>query len=281
METGNDPTIEACWSVLAEVLTVLGKHRRHLVIVGGWVPPILFGRGDHIGSIDVDLAINSRTLPVYVYETIKNELETQGYFRTSPDPENRYYRTVRHGGREQKIKIDLITADDAHPATERYRHIHGMTVWCAPGVEVAFQDCVEREISAVLPAGGRNTIRAQVATAGALVVMKGMALAERLKKKDAYDIYYCLAHHPRGIDGLAAELRTLTAFPVCSEALRRICEKFSTIDAIGPDWAAQIVGAAGGNYESARRDAFERAQALLQALGTGLLAQAPESDLSL
>jgi len=57
-------------------------------------------------------------------------------------------------------------------------------------------------------------------------------------------------------------------FPVVSEALRRLREKFATVDSVGPVWAAQIVRDAGGDYELARRDAFERTQALLLAMAS-------------
>ena len=35
--------------------------------------------------------------------------------------------------------------------------------------------------------------------------MKGMALDERLKEKDAWDIYYCFQNYPGGLDNLIRE----------------------------------------------------------------------------
>ena len=43
-------------SVLIDVLTILGKFRDNLVVVGGWVPELYFPNSGHIGSLDVDLA---------------------------------------------------------------------------------------------------------------------------------------------------------------------------------------------------------------------------------
>lgn len=31
--------------------------------------------------------------------------------------------------------------------------------------------------------------------------MKGYAIAQRQKPKDAYDIYYCVLNYPGGVDG--------------------------------------------------------------------------------
>ena len=54
--TESDPTA-ASRAVLIEVANVLGAFREHLVVVGGWVPELLFPDKGHIGSLDVDLAV--------------------------------------------------------------------------------------------------------------------------------------------------------------------------------------------------------------------------------
>lgn len=66
-------------SVLIDVLTILGKFRDKLVVVGGWVPELYFPEKGHIGSLDVDLALDPETLPDHVYETISRELINNGY----------------------------------------------------------------------------------------------------------------------------------------------------------------------------------------------------------
>jgi len=51
--------VEAAKAVLVEMAHVLGEYRDDMVIVGGWVPLLLIpGRTDHVGSTDVDIAIN-------------------------------------------------------------------------------------------------------------------------------------------------------------------------------------------------------------------------------
>jgi hypothetical protein len=87
-----------------------------------------------------------------------------------------------------------------------------------------------------------------------------------MKPKDAYDLYYCLSRDPQGIEGLASELQSMVTEKPVQTALARIGEKFSTIDSVGPVWAAQIVQSAGGDYEMTRRDAFERVNAMLAAI---------------
>ena len=48
-----------------------------------------------------------------------------------------------------------------------------------------------------MPGGGRNRVYIAVAIP-ALLAMKGYAIAQRLKHKDAYDIYYSIRNYPDG-----------------------------------------------------------------------------------
>jgi hypothetical protein len=43
-----------------------------------------------------------------------------------------------------------------------------------------------------LPGGGKDSVTIRVASIVPFIVMKAMALDDRLKEKDARDIYYCL-----------------------------------------------------------------------------------------
>lgn len=270
MEAGSeyhDDAVAACKSVMIEVLTILGKHREHVVVVGGWVPPILFGSGTHVGSIDVDLAVDWRTTPKHVYETIQRELSGRGYYNAPEGPPNRFLRDVHLAGKSYSIHVDVITGSDANAPGRTHQLIQGMPVWCAGGVSVALDHFVETELTGTLPDGGHNTVPVRVASAGAFIAMKGLALSERMKEKDAYDIYYCCVHHPSGIVGLIAEIRGILHLSEVQQSLAHIREKFETIESIGPVWAASVVAAGGGDYERTRRDAFERVRLLVQSLG--------------
>jgi len=59
----DETLVEAARSVLLEVVHLLSQYHDGIVLVGGWVPDLLIP-GDathHIGSIDVDLALDHRT----------------------------------------------------------------------------------------------------------------------------------------------------------------------------------------------------------------------------
>jgi hypothetical protein len=69
----NPDDVEACRSVLIEALTVLGKHRDCIAVVGGWVPELVMPGQGHMGSLDVDLALDADRFPPHIYETVRND----------------------------------------------------------------------------------------------------------------------------------------------------------------------------------------------------------------
>ncbi len=71
--------VDICRSVLMEVLTILSKDLDNLAIIGGWVPELVFPNRGHIGSLDVDLALDARKLEPKAYESIRKKLVDRGY----------------------------------------------------------------------------------------------------------------------------------------------------------------------------------------------------------
>jgi hypothetical protein len=74
--------IEAAHRVLVDLGQVLKSFEDCLVVVGGWIPDLLLpnSREAHIGSIDVDLALDAEKLSVGQYaELLKALLNTRRY----------------------------------------------------------------------------------------------------------------------------------------------------------------------------------------------------------
>ena len=70
---------EAARAVLLEVLNALGAMRDDLVIVGGWVPDLLYPSSNHMGSLDVDLAVSPKAIGGNAYSSIRRRLTQLGY----------------------------------------------------------------------------------------------------------------------------------------------------------------------------------------------------------
>ena len=259
-------SVEASRAVLIDALTVLGRYIDDIVIVGGWVPELRFPGKGHIGSIDADLAIRPGRLTIEnAYTTIRNLLLAAGYHQDPALP-NRFERVVKVGGKYIPVKLDLITGEQSGAEPNRPAMIQGLPVAKLRGVDLAFDFSSQLPVSGTLPEGGLNRVTANVADARAHIAMKGITMWERKKEKDAYDIYFTLQNCSNDSQALAEEFRKVLGHPLVAEGLAKIRAKFSSVDDIGPVWASQVVEQQGGNAELARRDAFERADALLKAL---------------
>ncbi len=99
-------------------------------------------------------------------------------------------------------------------------------------------------------------------------VMKGMALADRMKEKDAWDVYYCLRHYPGGVDALVQVFMPQMANRLVREGLEKIGGKFESPNHVGPKWVADFEEIADREArDRLQRDAYERVAAFLLKLG--------------
>jgi hypothetical protein len=144
-----------------------------------------------MGSLDVDLALDGRRIQPAAYNTIRARLPEAGYREKTPGVSNIFVRDVEEMGQTITVKLDLVTGEHEGPASERsHEHIHGMSVSKLRGMDLALDHSVEVEVSGELPDGGEKRLTARVAAIPAFVCMKAIAMAERKKPKDAYDILF-------------------------------------------------------------------------------------------
>lgn len=258
--------VTASKAVLIEVLTVLAKDLDKVAVVGGWVPELAFPDQGYIGSLDVDLALDPTKLKPLAYESIRKKLLDAGY-QQSADLPNRFLRAIK--GTTLQVKVDLITGEFAELAGEgTHLQIQEMAVCKLRGVDLAFTFPQELAVEGVLPDGGHNRVIARLPKISAYLCIKAITLGERMKKKDAYDIYFSVDHYPGGYKALAPEFRGELDNKLIGEGLSILRDKFARLDSIGPVWAAQVAEEAttGTDFdlEMEQRRAYEVVNALLR-----------------
>ncbi|GAG07809.1 unnamed protein product [marine sediment metagenome] len=107
-----------------------------------------------------------------------------------------------------------------------------------------------------------------MASVVAFLVMKGMALAGRLKEKDAYDIYYCLVNYGGDPEALVEEFRPHVKHGLVREGLLKIREKFRSPSDVGPVFVASFLEETDSDERDLlQRDAHERVTYLIEQLG--------------
>jgi hypothetical protein len=263
--------VQAARSVLLELARLLGQYRNDVALVGGWVPELLFPEAElvHVGSLDVDLALNHRTLQDAGYRTIHELLLERGYTQQTDGPPFQYFRSVSTpDGQVIIVQVDFLAGEyEGRGRRHRHQRVAGMQPRKARGCDLAFAASTEIRIEGVLPGGGRDSVIVRVTGVAAFIIMKGMALEDRLKEKDAWDIYFCLRSYPGGTAALAEQFKPLLKHGLVREGLAKIADKFGSVDSYGPIAIAGFEESGDPEERAIRqRDAFERVQDLLRKL---------------
>jgi predicted nucleotidyltransferase len=262
--------VAAAKSVLIELVHLLGQYRDEIVLVGGWGPELLLG--DHVpphtGSMDIDLALDHKRLQEEGYRTIQELLLGREY-RQGAQP-FKFIRRIVLSGATFNVEVDLMAGEyEGTSRGRRHQRVQGIHARKARGCDLAFESPTEIRVDGQLPGGGRDSVVVRVASIMPFLVMKGMALAERLKEKDAWDIDYCVRNYPGGIDALVEEFRPQLTHGLVQEGLKKIADAFASVDQWGPASVADFDEITDPDDRALRRrDAFERVNLLLERLRT-------------
>lgn len=261
MTTFNPTT--ASRAVLIEVLNVLGAFRDEIVLVGGWVPDLLYPNCGHAGSLDVDLAVSRTAVRENVYKTILRRMVDAGYsHHASPT-----HFTKKVADVDEPVKVDLIGGQYEGEQKSKAIQAKELELTTLRGLDLAFECCEEIPISGVMPDGSENAVRVRIVRPEAFILIKAFALDERQKAKDAYDIHFVLRHYLPDVMAMAERLRPMLSNGLAQEGYEILKAKFATMESVGPRWAAKVAEEQGEDHEQAKRSAFEYAQALFTATG--------------
>lgn len=252
--------VQAARAVLIEIMHVLGEYRGEIVLVGGWVPELLLplAKQKHVGSIDIDLALDHRSFPPSGYHKFKELLESRGY-REGEQPYI-FFRTVTVAGRDIDVEVDFLAGEyEGTGKAHRTQPVQDVRARKARGCELAFELSKEITVTGALPGGGQDSVRVRIASVVPFVVMKANALADRMKEKDAWDIYYCLRNFPGGIRAVTEEFLPHQTNGLVREAMAKLREKFASPDHVGPKFVADFDETADPEERAGiQRDAFEQ-----------------------
>ncbi len=81
--------VEAAKTVLIELTHLLSEYRDDIVLVGGWIPPLLLtdATETQVGSIDVDLALNQLAFRMVFGFTLISMLPMAAFGQQRANPE--------------------------------------------------------------------------------------------------------------------------------------------------------------------------------------------------
>ena len=262
--------VNACKSVLLELVHLMGELKDEMVIIGGWTPSFLFpgARDPHIGSLDIDVALNFQEIPEDTYQTLLKAFLKRGYTKNEQQPFRFFRKVAAEGSDPVDVEVDLMAGEYGGTSRgHRTQKVQDIRARKARGCDLAFLATVTVTLEGELPDGGQDKVTFKVAGIVPFLVMKGMAMHDRMKEKDAYDIYYCVEHFPGGTDKLAAEFSSFAKNKLVLEGLGKIRGKFASVKHVGPVWVADFLDITDKeDREIVARRAYEKITELLDML---------------
>jgi hypothetical protein len=241
----DDRTTTAVKAVLLEIGQTLGSFKGKFAVIGGAVPWLLLHNEEmpHVGTIDVDIGLAAEALGDGEYATLIEALQQQGY---QQQQHLRRFQLVRRvpiqdGGPPIDIVVDFLMPKNAQIEKNKPPLIDNFAVQRADGADLAMEFYQFVAIDGVMPDGIKNRVEIAVCSIPSLLAMKGYAIANRYKRKDAYDIYYCVRNFPGGPSTLAEECKTVLASESGKTGYEHINAKFDSAEGFGPSCVRQFV----------------------------------------
>jgi len=262
--------VEAARRVLVDLGQVLAAFRDCLVVVGGWVPDLLISKAEemHVGSIDVDLALDAEKLNDGRYAELLNVLlDTRRYRPGTKSFQLLTDVDLGDGSQPIEVEVEFLAPKEVKLKKNKPKLLEDFRILQADGCGTAFNAPVEIELVGQTIRGAQNTVRLRVASLPDFLVMKAYALAGRDKPKDAYDICYCLANFPGGLGILVAAWKHRGEDKDVKRALEILREKFATVDGFGPAQVVEFLDLPDREMQEIQaRRAFELVQKILSLL---------------
>jgi len=111
-----------------------------------------------------------------------------------------FFRTFTVAGRPIRVEVDFLAGEYGGTGKgHRTQKIQDTRARKARGCDLAFEMNTKVTVEGTLLEGARDSAAVLVASIVPFLVMKGMALHERLKKKNAWDIYFVVTNYRGGV----------------------------------------------------------------------------------
>jgi hypothetical protein len=272
--------IETCVIVMRELFLYLKPYRDQIVLIGGWVPYFLLekygypGEYDHhVGSLDIDVALDAFSIPETAYKSILEILRERGFCHKKDTlgrdiPASFLKKVVSENGKEIEVRIDFLAPEyGGTPKKRRHQIIQEILARKGRGTDIVFNHADIIHLSGSISSGANIELDIKVADVTACFVMKGIALGERTSEKDGYDLYMLARYYKEGPKSVLSELMKLRNHGLMKEALKNIQEHFKDIKSLGPVSIAKFMGITDKEeHDRIPRDSFELFQFIVKGM---------------
>jgi len=240
-------------SALLELNITLNSYREALVLIGGWVPYFLlqeFGRmdADHVGSIDIDLAVDPALVDEDGYADIVQLIEDRGWIqrisRTGHPIHFSYEKEIPSpiDLRDYLISVDFLTSKSPETGKHRHRELQtGLKARVTEGCDIAFHHNYRKQVQGILPANGETVAEIKMLDIPGCLSMKGIVLGTAYREKDAYDIYSVVSKCLESPTQVANVIKPFLYEEQFAIGIQMIQQRFRDIRSEGPAWVANFL----------------------------------------
>lgn len=256
--------IEAARRVLIDIGQVLASFIDCLVVVGGWVPDLLMPKAEeeHVGSIDVDVALDATKLDDGRYAEMLNLLlSTKRYRKGEKDFQLVTDVDLNDGEKPVQVELEFLAPKDVTLKKNKPKLLPDFRVLQTEACSVAFNAPIEQKLTGENVKGAKNTVSLRIASLPDFLVMKAHAIKGRDKPKDCYDFCFCLEHFPDGMEVLGSAWRDRKHEKLVAKAIEIMHEKFESVKSFGPQ---QLVEFHNSSNAEEREMQAQRAYQLVQ-----------------
>lgn len=238
-----DHLIASSKSALVELIHTLRPYREALVLIGGWVPYLLLEShtvpGDnfrHVGSIDIDLIVDPNRVRDDEYQTIVELIEEMEWGQ-APGKRFTFEKSIK--GRDdvyRDVTVDFLTLPDQSRGREhRHRGVQSdLSARTMLGAELGLQHNYWYSMKEEMPNGAVAEVDFKMLDVVGCLGTKGIALGDRYKHKDAYDIVSVLDHYGDGVNEVIRAFKPFLDETQIQESLKRLRNMFSNEKSEGP-----------------------------------------------
>ena len=263
---------EAAHRVLIDLGQVLASFEDCLVLVGGSVPDLLIIGADepHVGSIDIDLALDTEKLAQGHYAKLIESLLKTGHYHQAEEPFKLYAEVdIEDGEGQIRVDVDFLKSPEAKIKKNKPKLIKGFRPLDVIGCETVLRNPVVLERKGKMINGAENTVEVRVAALPDFLIMKAYALSKRDKPKDAYDLCYCLDYCPGGVGVIVSDWRDRSDDKHVRKATEILTKKFESVESFGPRQVVEFYDSGDAERKAGEaRRAYELVKRFLELLKT-------------
>lgn len=248
-------SVEDTQQVISACLTLasaLGDLIEELRIVGGLVPSIIcdtpvdpsaLDEGAHVGTNDLDVALEVTVLDDEHYKQISERLRNKDF---KPDLKASGERVrQRWRWKNQKVTVDFLIppAEGVDPDKIRVQSLEAdFAALIVKPLELAFHESIPRLLEGHTLDGDEIERTVHFCGPAAFVALKSYAFSKRAEQKDAYDLVYVLRRWPAGLEDVAMRMaqHAKREPELISELLGLLDRDFKSEESVGPRSASRF-----------------------------------------